>query len=46
MGHSQAENTLFAHYRAVQTISGATVTRAMAAEFWELYPGKLAAPKR
>ena len=46
MGHSQAEKTLFAHYRAVQTISGATVTRAMAAEFWELYPGKLAAPKR
>jgi integrase len=40
MGHSQGENTLSAHYRAVQTIQGATLTRAMATEFWELYPEK------
>jgi len=41
MGHSQGENTLFSHYRAVQTVSGATVTRAMALEFWDLFPERL-----
>lgn len=43
MGHSQSENTLFAHYRAVQTVTGETVTRAMAQEFWNLFPDSLKA---
>jgi integrase len=38
MGHSQAENTLFAHYRAVQTVGGEIVSKRMAAEFWALTP--------
>jgi integrase len=41
MGHSQNENTLFQHYRAVQTVTGETITRAMAEEFWSLVPEKL-----
>jgi integrase len=38
MGHSQGENTLFQHYRAVQTISGETISKRMAEEFWALTP--------
>jgi integrase len=38
MGHSQAENTLFAHYRAVQTVEGEIVSKKMASEFWALTP--------
>jgi len=41
MGHSQGEDTLFAHYRAVQTVSGETITRGMAQEFWKLTPETL-----
>jgi integrase len=41
MGHSQNENTLFSHYRAVQTISGATLTKTMAEEFWEMSPQRI-----
>ena len=38
MGHSQNENTLFSHYRAVQTVAGTTLTKLMAEEFWSLHP--------
>ncbi len=41
MGHSQNENTLFSHYRAVQTVVGTTLTKAMAEEFWNLLPQSL-----
>ncbi len=36
MGHSQSEETLFRHYRAVQTVDGQTITQNMAEEFWAL----------
>ncbi len=41
MGHSQTEETLFRHYRAVQTLSGETITRKMASEFWKLTPSRV-----
>jgi hypothetical protein len=41
MGHSQTEETLFKHYRAVQTLSGDTITRKMASDFWKLTPTKV-----
>jgi integrase len=41
MGHSQNENTLFAHYRAVQTVQGVTLSKSMAEDFWNLTPRTL-----
>jgi len=41
MGHSQTEETLFRHYRAVQTLTGETITRKMASDFWKLTPTKI-----
>jgi len=38
MGHEESEDTLFKHYRAVRTVSGETVTKKMAQEFWSLMP--------
>ena len=38
LGHSLNEGTLFRHYRAVQTVSGETITERMAHEFWALRP--------
>ena len=38
MGHSQNENTLFSHYRAVQTVGGEMLTKAIADCFWKLTP--------
>jgi integrase len=38
LGHSLNEGTLFRHYRAVQTVSGETITKRMAEEFWALTP--------
>jgi len=38
LGHSQSEETLFSHYRAAETVSGETITRAMAEQFWSLTP--------
>ncbi len=33
MGHADGEDTLFAHYRAVMSVEGTTITRGMAGEF-------------
>jgi integrase len=41
MGHSQTEETLFRHYRAVVTVSGETVNKRMAKEFWNLTPKRV-----
>jgi integrase len=41
MGHSQNENTLFAHYRAVQTLGGEVVTKKMGLEFWAMTPKRV-----
>ena len=41
MGHSNSDQVLFDHYRAVQTNFGETVTRAMAEEFWSLTPKRV-----
>ncbi len=41
MGHTQTEETLFRHYRAVQTIGGVTVSKKMAGEFWGLTPKRV-----
>ena len=41
MGHSEREDTLFRHYRAVETLSGHTVTRKMGEEFWRLTPRRV-----
>jgi len=38
MGHSEGEDTLFRHYRATFTLSGKTVSKRMAEEFWKLTP--------
>ncbi len=38
LGHSEDEDTLWRHYRAVQTITGVTVSRKLAGEFWRLTP--------
>lgn len=41
MGHTENEDTLDRHYRAVQTLSGKTITPALAAQFWKLTPRKV-----
>jgi integrase len=41
MGHSQTEDTLFQHYRAVVTVSGETVNKRMSIRFWGLTPKKV-----
>ncbi len=41
MGHSEDEDTLFRHYRGVATISGKTVSRRMADQFWSLTPRRV-----
>lgn len=41
MGHTQSEDTLDRHYRGIQTLSGKTITPALAAEFWKLTPRKV-----
>lgn len=38
MGHSEDEDTLDQHYRAVLTTTGKTVSRRLAAGFWGLTP--------
>jgi integrase len=38
MGHSESEDTLDKHYRAVATIGGVTVSRKLAGAFWGLTP--------
>jgi integrase len=41
MGHSEDEDTLFRHYRAVRTLAGRTVSRRMGEEFWGLTPRRI-----
>lgn len=41
MGHSESEDTLDRHYRALATLGGATVTRRLAGEFWALTPRRV-----
>lgn len=38
MGHSEREDTLFRHYRAVRAADGRTVTRKAGEEFWGMTP--------
>lgn len=38
LGHSEDEDTLYRHYRAVRTITGRMVTKKMAEGFWSLTP--------
>lgn len=38
LGHSEDEDTLFRHYRAVQTLTGKVISRAHARRFWTLTP--------
>ncbi|MEI7958344.1 MAG: site-specific integrase [Verrucomicrobiota bacterium] len=38
LGHSTKETTFESHYHSVQTIDGQTVSKAMAARFWNIYP--------
>lgn len=46
MGHSESEDTLDKHYRAVATLGGMTVSRKLAAEFWELTPRRVRVGKK
>ena len=41
MGHSADEDTLDQHYRAVMTITGKTVSKRLAEEFWGLTPRRV-----
>lgn len=41
LGHTKDEDTLDRHYRAVQTLSGKTITPKLAASFWALTPRKV-----
>lgn len=41
LGHSEDEDTLFRHYRAVRTLGGKTVSRKMGEEFLALTPRKV-----
>jgi integrase len=41
MGHSEREDTLFRHYRAVQTVTGATVNKKGGEAFWALTPRRV-----
>jgi integrase len=38
LGHSEDENTLFRHYRAVKLLDGRVVTKKIAAKFWNIRP--------
>lgn len=38
MGHTEDEDTLFRHYRAVTTVSGHTVSKKAGEQFWKLTP--------
>jgi integrase len=41
MGHSEKEETLFRHYRAVQTVTGKTISKSVGETFWDLTPRRV-----